>query len=48
LVREEMKIMELEIEFTPYIPTDEELDEMAERFEAEMNISNPVKLIGAQ
>lgn len=40
--------MELEIEYTPYIPTDEELDEMALEWEQKMNISNPQKVIGAQ
>jgi len=44
----EIALQELESELKPYIPTDEELDEMAQYYEYKANIGNTQKLIGAQ
>lgn len=44
----EIALQELENELKPHIPTDEELDEMAQYYEYQANISNRQKLIGAQ
>jgi hypothetical protein len=44
----EIALQELENELKPHIPTDEELDEMAQYYEYKANIGNTQKLIGAQ
>lgn len=44
----EIALQELENELKPHIPTDKELDEMAQYYEYQANIGNRQKLIGAQ
>ena len=44
----EIALQELEKELESHIPTDEELDEMAQYYEYKANIGNAQKLIGAQ
>lgn len=44
----EIALQELENELKPRIPTDTELDEMAQYYERQANIHNCQKLIGAQ